>query len=81
VPSGILSLTTPAGSSVLYLTKLKSASSSRTATVNGGSFLGVPIGSLTGRSAGAGALTATIRAQGLGTLSVRFVRYSSKPRP
>ena len=81
VPSGILSLVTPAGSYVLYLTHLKSGGTVRAATVNGGSFLGAPIGSLSGTGAVPGTLIANLSAQGIGALGVRFVRFSHSPKP
>lgn len=81
VPSGILSLETPAGSTVVYLTQLSSAGLGRKALVNGGSFLGPTLGSLTGTSSAAGSLTATITTQALGTFSARFSRFSASPKP
>jgi hypothetical protein len=81
VPSGILSVVTPAGSYVLYLTHLESAGQVRTATVNGGSFLGSAIGGLSGSSAAPGTLAVKLSAQGIGVLSVRFTRFSHSPKP
>jgi hypothetical protein len=81
VPSGILNIATPAGNFLTYLTYLKSAGSSRSATVNGGSFLGPPIGTLSDGTFGYGILSATISAHGLGPVSVRFVRFSHSPKP
>jgi hypothetical protein len=81
VPSGILSVDTPVGSYVLYLTNLRSDGPMRGGTVHGGAFLGPTIGSLTGTSGGRGTLTATVTARGIGTFSVRFVRFSSTPAP
>ena len=80
-PSGILSLTTAAGSYVLYLTNLESAGLARTATVHGGAFLGPAIGVLKGSSGGSATLTADVTAHGIGAFSVRFVRFSANPSP
>jgi hypothetical protein len=80
-PSGILSLATPAGSYVLYLTDLESSGVSRSATVHGGAFLGPKVGALKGTSGGSATLTADVAARGIGTFSVRFVRFSSSPKP
>ena len=81
VPSGILSLLTPVGSYVLYLTDLQAQGLMRTATVHGGSFLGPAIGTLKGTRGGTGTLTADVTARGVGTFSVRFVRFSASPKP
>src|SRR5262249_5664553 len=81
VPSGILSLLTPVGSYVLYLTNLQSQGLMRSATVHGGSFLRPSIGTLKGTRGGAGTLTADVVARGIGTFSVRFVRFSASPKP
>lgn len=81
VPSGILSLTAPVGSYVLYLTNLQSAGLTRTANVHGGAFLGPVLGTLKGTSGGAATLTADVTARGVGAFSVRFVRFSSSPTP
>lgn len=81
VPSGILSLTTSAGSYVLYLTNLESAGLGRTATVHGGSFLGPVVGMLKGTSSGSATLTSDVTARGIGVFSVRLVRFSASPTP
>ncbi len=80
-PSGIVSLQTPSGSAVVYLTMLSSAGLTRTAEVHGGSFLGPQIGTFSGTSAQPGALTGTISATGLGTFTVGFSRFSTNPAP
>lgn len=80
-PSGILSVVTPAGSYILYLTDLRSNGLMRSATVHGGAFAGPAIGKLTGTSAGQGTLTADVTAGGTGTFSVRLVRFSHSPEP
>jgi hypothetical protein len=81
VPSGILSLVTPVGSYVLYLTDLQSAGLMRIATVHGGAFVGPATGMLRGTSGGTGTLTADVTARGIGTFSARFVRFSLSPNP
>ena len=80
-PSGILSVVTSAGSYVLYLTDLRSNGDMRTATVHGGAFVGPAIGSVTGTSVGQGTLTTNVTARGIGTFSVRLVRFSHSPTP
>jgi hypothetical protein len=80
-PSGILSVVTPSGSYILYLTDLRSNGLVRTATVHGGAFAGPVIGKLSGTSAGQGTLTAAVTAGGTGTFSVRLVRFSHSPEP
>jgi hypothetical protein len=81
VPSGILNLATPDGNFLAYLTHLKSAGSSRSATVNGGSFLGPPIGTLSDGTLAPGSLSADVNAQGFGPVRMRFVRFSQSPKP
>lgn len=81
VPSGILSVHTASGNSVIYLTMLSSAGSGRTAVVNQGAFVGNPIGKLTGTAGAGGRLTATVDAQGFPTFTVRLVRFSANPAP
>jgi hypothetical protein len=81
LPSGILSIRTPAGNYVLYLTMLESAGTRRAATVNQGAFVGAPLGTLTGTSGAGGTLTATVAATGVGKISARFVRFSANPQP
>jgi hypothetical protein len=81
VPSGILSLTSSTGSYVLYLTNLRSHGLMRSAVVRGGAFLGPVIGSLSGTTGGTGTLTAHVTGRGIGTFSVRFVRFSRSPEP
>lgn len=80
-PSGILSVLTPAGNYVLYLTMLESGGATRAATVNQGAFVGAPIGKLAGTSTGPGTLSATVTATSIGTISARFVRFSASPQP
>jgi len=81
VPSGILSLLTPAGSFVMYLTNLQSAGLGRTAAVHGGAFVGPELGVLKGTIGGDETLTADVTARGIGTFSVRLVRFSGSPQP
>lgn len=80
-PSGILSVVTPSGNFVLYLTQLESAGAARSAVVNQGAFVGAPIGSLTGVSTAPEQLTARVSAQGIAPFTVRFVRFSASPVP
>jgi hypothetical protein len=80
-PSGILSLQTPSGNAVVYLTMLTSAGLTRKAEVHGGSFLGPQIGTFSGTSATPGTLSGTITATGLGTFKVGFRRFSTSPTP
>lgn len=77
-PSGILSIFGASGTQVLYLTDLAVRGDRRSATVNGGSFLGVPVGSLTA-TVGRGGLDAVIRASGLGTVRVRLTHFRAAP--
>jgi hypothetical protein len=81
VPSGILSFVSPAGGDVLYLTDLSTSGSRRQAAVHGGSFLGPSVGALTGEKPRSGQIDATVSARQLGTLSARFVRFSTSPEP
>ncbi len=78
-PSGILSIFGPSGSQVLYLTEMSLHGSRRTAVVNGGSFLGVPIGAFTATPGSGNSLDAVIRASGLGTAHVRLVNFTAAP--
>ena len=78
-PSGILSVFGSAGTEVLYLTDLDVHGNQRIATVDGGSFLGIPIGRFTATPSSGGVLDAVIRASGLGTAHVRLVHFSAAP--
>jgi hypothetical protein len=78
-PSGILSIFGSDGSQVLYLTELNLHGTQRTAVVNGGSFLGVPIGTLSATPGPSGSLDTVIKAGGLGTVHVRLVRFVAAP--
>lgn len=80
-PSGILSVTTPGGNYLLYLTELKSAGTTRAATVNAGGFLGQGIGSFKGASTAPGMLSGDLTIKGVGTLSAHFLRFSKNPKP
>jgi hypothetical protein len=80
-PSGILSLQTPSGNSVLYLTKLTSAGLARNAQVHGGSYLGPQLGTFSGTSAAPGALSGKLSTAGAGTFVARFTRFSTSPQP
>jgi hypothetical protein len=81
VPSGILSVVSPTGTSVVYLTHLKSAGPTRTATINGGSFLGPSIGTLKATVSAASVLTASVSAQAIRAVNIRLVRFSRSPEP
>jgi hypothetical protein len=78
-PSGILSIFGSSGSQVLYLTKMNLHGAQRTAVVNGGSFLGLPIGTFTATAGFRGSLDAVIKASGLGTVHVRLMNFVAAP--
>lgn len=78
-PSGILSVFGSSGSEVLYLTDLALHGTKRVATVNGGSFLGVPIGTFTATPASGDDLNAVITATGLGSVPVRLTDFAAAP--
>ena len=78
-PSGILSIFGSGGSQVLYLTEMGLHGTQRTAVVNGGSFLGVPIGTFTAVPGSAGSLDAVIKASGLGTVHVALKDFTAAP--
>ncbi len=78
-PSGILSIFGASGSEVLYLTDLARHGTHRVATVNGGSFLGVPIGSVSATPGSGHSLNAVIKATGLGTVHVRLTDFAAAP--
>lgn len=80
-PSGILSVDAPSGNTVIYLTNLTSVGDTHKAIVNGGSFLGPPIGSFSGTISSPGSITGKITATGLGKFNVKFARFSSSPVP
>jgi hypothetical protein len=80
-PSGILSLQTASGTSVLYLTHLTSAGPARKAEVHGGSYLGPQLGTFSGKSTRPGVLSGKFTATGFGTFAAGFVRFSTSPQP
>jgi hypothetical protein len=80
-PSGILALQSPSGNEVVYLTHLTSAGLTRKAEVHGGSFLGPQIGTFQGTTARAGAVSGKLGATGIGTFTVSFSRFSTRPTP
>jgi hypothetical protein len=83
VPSGILELhgAAPIGIELLYMTSLAHSGNVRHAVINGGSFAGPVLGSLTGVPGSGGKLTVTATVHGLGTLRASFVRFSDSPQP
>ena len=81
VPSGILSLHTPSGNSVVYFTYLSSAGSARKAQVHGGSYLGPQLGTFSGTSTAPGTLRGRLNGSGIGNVALRFTRFSTRIAP
>jgi hypothetical protein len=79
-PSGILSLHTAAETDVYYLTNLKYAGDTRTATVTGGSFDGPVLGRFSATSS-AGGLKGALVVRGVGKRLLRLTRFTTNPHP
>jgi hypothetical protein len=81
VPSGILDIRSASGDELIYLTYLTSSGTSLHAKINGGAFVGPVIGSFDGRLTGSGMISAITKAEGLGTLTASYTRFSDSPQP